>query len=331
MQCRDCLTVWRERRTSYFLDIAPIRTLINGTRLRDLFGITLLRARGVVESEMKFYDCYDKIAASGPSGTKWAPLIDFRLADFSKHGIDISGKSVLEISGGPGFLAQAMQAAAARVVVTEFSALAADGMARSLQVNAVKFDYNSDDIDRLLEGPFDVVLIINSIGFCNDLRSFVASLKTIMHDQTVVYVCHSPGTLGLMLRWEFDEYTYTRCWEPEALATYFAEIGFAEQVREDEGSYPYDHNWYNRAGTRVGTFLKRLHRLIGWLYRVRALRSSSTINRELVQKNIKQIFRAQGATSTREATAKVKALAPRLPPPPGNPSPYRRRRTAPAA
>jgi hypothetical protein len=163
-------------------------------------------------------------------------------------------------------------------------------MARSLGINAVKFDYNSDQIDQCADGPFDVVLIIYSIGFCNDLRSFVQSLKSVIHDKTVIYVCHSPGTLGLMLRWQFDEYTYSRCWEPETMAKCFAEIGFPERLRADEGSYAYDVNWYNESGTWIGSVLRRLHRLIARYYRWRALRQYSSINRELVQKNVKQIF-----------------------------------------
>lgn len=291
-QCHDCRTVRRERRAHYFLDIAPIRALIARTSLRRLFGSSLLRVPDVVEDERKFYDYYEDVAATGLQGTKWEPLNEARLADFSRHGIMIAGKSVLEISGGPGFLAQAIQAVASRVVVTEFSKPAAAGMARSLGINAVKFDYNSDQISQCVDGPFDVVLIINSIGFCDDLRTFVQSLKSVMHNKTVVYICHSPGTLGLMLRWQFDEYTYTRCWEAETMAKCFAEIGLVEQVREDDGTYPYDLNWFNEAGTLVGSLLRRVHRLIGWVYRRRALRPYSSINRELVQKNIKQIFRA---------------------------------------
>jgi hypothetical protein len=143
-----------------------------------------------------------------------------------------------------------------------------------------------------VKGPFDVILIIYSIGFCNDLRAFVQSLKAVMHDRTIVYVCHSPATLGMMLRWQFDEYTYTRGWEMDTVAGYFAEIGFPEHAREDEGSYRYDFQWYDQAGTRIGSILKRLHRLIGRYYRMRALWSGGSMNRELVHKNIKQIFAA---------------------------------------
>jgi len=112
-----------------------------------------------------------------------------------------------------------------------------------------------------------------------------------MHEGTVIYICHSPATLGLMLRWEFDEYTYTRCYELETMARCFAEIGYPEIVRESEGDYRYNFQWYDEAGTWVGSVLRRLHRRIAQDYCARALRSDASINRELVQKNIKQVFR----------------------------------------
>lgn len=289
-RCNDCGTVHRERRARYPLDIPPFRTLITRTVLNKIFGRTLLPVQEVVEEGRKYYDFYDQAAAEGAAGTKWEPLTNQRLADFAKHGIELAGRTVLEISGGPGFLAKAMQGVAKRVVVTEFSQQAAEGMAQSLGIEAVKYDYNSDNLEQCVKGPFDVVLIIYSIGFCNDLRAFVHELKALIHDRTVIYVCHSPATLGLMLRWEFDDYTYNRCWELETMARRFAEIGYPERFREDEGSYAYDFDWYDRAGSAVGTLLKRMHRLIGKHYRARALRSNSSINRELVQKNIKQIF-----------------------------------------
>ena len=289
-QCDVCETVMRERRPHYTLDIAPIRWLIKHTILDRIYGRTLLRVHEVVAQENVFYDLYGDVAAAGTNGTKWEPLAAMRLADFARHGIDINNKSVLEISGGPGFLAQVMQKVAKRVVVTEFSRSAAEGMAKHLGVEAVKFDYNSDRIDDRVTGPFDVVLIIYSIAFCNDVRGFLRSLKNVMHESTVVYVCHSPGTLGLMLRWQFDEYTHTRCWTEDALAGCFAEIGYPERARESEGRFRYDFQWYDDAGTRVGAVLKRLHRLIAGYYRARALRSDGRFNRSLIQDTVKQVF-----------------------------------------
>jgi ubiquinone/menaquinone biosynthesis C-methylase UbiE len=289
-QCDTCETVIRERRPHYPLDLTPIRWLIKHSILNRIYGATLLRVHEVVAEENVFYDLYGEVAAAGTKGTKWEPLAEMRMADFARQSIDIKGKSVLEISGGPGFLAQAMQKVARRVVVTEFSNSAAQGMAKYLGVEAVKFDYNSDRIDHCVTGPFDVVLIIYSIAFCNDVRGFLRSLKNVMHENTVIYVCHSPGTLGVMLRWQFDEYTHTRCWTEDALAACFAEIGYPERARESEGSFRYDFQWYDDAGTRIGAFLKRLHRVIGRYYRARAFGSDGRFNRTLIQDTVKQVF-----------------------------------------
>lgn len=289
-QCGDCGTVRRERRPFYPFDIFPIRPLINHTILKRLFGATLLRVHDVVAEEKKFYDLYAEVSAKGAAGTKWEAMTPLRLEDFEKCGVDLAGKSVLEISGGPGFLAQAIQPIARRIVVTEFSQSAADGMALALGIETVKFDYNNDRIDECVQGTFDVVVIIYSLGFCNDVRAFAQSLKSITHDKTLIYVCHSHGSLGLMLRWQFDEYAYTRCREPDEMAKCFSEAGFHECVREDEVSYRYDLNWYNEAGTVVGSILRRIHRVIARYYLARALLSPGHFNRDLVQRSVKQIF-----------------------------------------
>jgi hypothetical protein len=289
-QCGDCGTVRRERRPSYPLDNFPIRTLINRSILKRLFGATLLRVHEVVAEEKKFYDLYGEVSAKGPEGTKWAAMTPMRLEDFERCGIYLAGKSVLEISGGPGFLAKAIHPIAKRVVVTEFSQSAADGMAESLGIETVKFDYNNDSIDQCVKGEFDVIVIIYSLGFCDDVRAFAQSLRAISHDETVIYVCHSPGSLGLMLRWEFDEYAYTRCREPDEMARCFSEAGFYERIREDEVSYRYDQNWYDEAGTVVGSMLRRIHRVIARYYLARALRSAGRFNRDLIQRSVKQVF-----------------------------------------
>ncbi|MEY4964936.1 MAG: Methyltransferase domain [Pseudomonadota bacterium] len=289
-QCDRCGTVQRERRPHYPLDVAPVRWLVKNTILDRIFGSTILREHEVVAEEKTAYDLYDRVVADGTKGTKWEPLPAMRLADFVKQGIDISGKSVLEISGGPGFLAREVQKTAKRVVVTEFSDSSAESMLRHLGVQAIRYDYNSDNISDSVSGLFDIVVIIYSIGYCKDLRSFLRSLKNVMHENSVIYVCHSPGTLGLMLRWQFDEYTLIRCWNEDVLAACFAEIGYPERARESEGDISYDFQWYDDAGTRVGAFLKRLHHVVARYYRVRALRAPGRYNRELVQKHFKQVF-----------------------------------------
>lgn len=282
--CNECGVVQRERRQRYPFDRAWARFLIENTRLRSLFARTLLRQQEIIEDEQRFYNYYHDTASRGVQGTKWESVNASVFANLKKLGIAITGKSVLDVSGGPGFLTQQLQKFAKRAVVTEFSQHAIDGMTKALSIEGVRFDYNSDYLDRCVDGPFDVIFVIYSIGFCNNLREFVRALGKLTQTGSVVYVCHSPPTLGLMLRWQFDEYTYTRCWPADIAAKYFAEIGMEEIARLDEGRFRYDEDWYDNATRLPARILLRFHRLVGRYYWWRATGRNVNVNRELIQK-----------------------------------------------
>jgi SAM-dependent methyltransferase len=288
--CNECGTVIRERKNHYTYDRPIFRFIIQKTPLRRLYGKTLLPIKEVIEDEKHFYDYYNDTAKKGVAGTKWEKVNQNVFVNLERYRIDVKGKSILDISGGPGFLTKDLTPLAKRVVVTEFSQYAVDGMKKALEIEAVKFDYNTDQINECIDGKFDIIFIIYSIGFCNDLRNFVQSLKKIMHEGSLVYISYSPPTLGLMTRWQFDEYTYTRCWPIETMEKSFAEIGMVEMARIDEGSYRFDRNWFKHANPIVSLFYG-VHRVIGKYYLRRILRKDIKINKELVQKNILQIYK----------------------------------------
>jgi hypothetical protein len=112
-----------------------------------------------------------------------------------------------------------------------------------------------------------------------------------MHENSVVYITYSPPSLGLMIRWQFDEYTYNRCWPIEVMTKCFNHIGMTEATRVDEGDYRYDYNWFTSGRNWVSATLHKVHRAIGRKYLVRALANPEVKNKELVQHNVLQVFR----------------------------------------
>ena len=290
--CNACGTVIRERKNQYPFDNWLFRSIIQNTKLKFLYGKTLLPIKEVIEEESHFYDYYNNTVKKGVKGTKWEKGIQTVLENFKRYNIDIKDKSILDISGGPGFLTKELSKIAKRAVVTEFSQIAVDGMKKALEIEAIKFDYNSEKINECIDGKFDIILIIYSIGFCDDLRKFVPSLKKLMHEESIVYVCYSPPTLGLMIRWQFDDYTYTRCWPIETITKSFTEIGMIEIAREDQGLIRFDENKYNQAKNPLIKLLTSVHQIIEKYYINRALKQNN-INKELVQKDIMQIFKFQ--------------------------------------
>jgi ubiquinone/menaquinone biosynthesis C-methylase UbiE len=146
-----------------------------------------------------------------------------------------------------------------------------------LNIEAIKFDFNKDDIGELLEDRFDIVLIRYAINFCLDIRKMLSSLKRVLNEDAIIYVSFVPPTLGTCLRWQLDDYTYLILYNPETMARLFAEEDFIAFAKYDHGSYHY---------------LKGRHKkFFPLLIPYRIANSFKDINRELIQKNLVMIFR----------------------------------------
>jgi hypothetical protein len=288
--CNTCGTVSRERKDKYKYDTPVYRFLINNFILGRPFRPNLLPLNEVRQDEKHFYDYYKNAAEKGEVGTKWVKANDRILNNLAKFGISVRGKNILDISGGPGFLTKRLKAEAKRVVVTEFSQEAVNGMVDALGIEGIKYDYNSDRIQDCINEKFDIIFIVYSVGFCNDLAKFVTDLRPIMNENALVYITYSPPSLGLMIRWQFDEYTYNRCWPIDVMRKCFENIGMKEIHYVDEGDYAYDYNWFVTGKNWIAQRLYALHPKIGRSYLEKALRDPNVKNKELVQHNILQVF-----------------------------------------
>lgn len=290
--CNACGTVTRELRQSPPLDKSLFRFLVRRTKLRLFFAKTLLSRMTEVESNDDFYAEYAELARKGVKGTKWEKVNAGVVQNLARHGIRVDGASILDVSGGPGFLALDFKDKAKRVLVTEFSQRAVLGMTRELGIDAVKFDYNSDDLAAAVDGKWDIVTIIYSIGFCDDLRKFIQSLRHVLHEGSLVYVCYSPPTLGMMMRWQFDDYTYTRSWPVPVVTSYFKDIGMDLVATEDEGSVELFDSWFDTAHNPVARLLQQVHRAVARFYLRRVpAQAGPQLDLSLAQRNVRQIFR----------------------------------------
>lgn len=234
--CTDCGNLTRTLRPRY-----PASTLVP-----ERLGRAVLPGRlaaffypvpQVREAPDQFYAYYQDSAALEPGATKYRTETRDLLTELAASGIHLAGRRVLDISGGPGFLARDLSSLASRVVVTEFSPAAVAGMVRHLGVNAVKFDYNADDLAEVAPGPHDVVLVRYSINFCFDLPRFARSLRRVVAPGGTVYVSFIAPTLGFLLRWQHDEYTVNRLYTTETMARSFVQEGFTLQVRYRHPGY----------------------------------------------------------------------------------------------
>ncbi len=136
LSCNDCGNIFRKRKERYFVPRILHRGIAN--RILPSGAMNMLYPmQEVIEEEAHAYDYYDEASKLAVEGTKWFDQINNIKKTLEHYGIDLKGKRILDISGGPGFVAVELAKTAEKVVVTEFSKTAVDGMKRHLDVNAV--------------------------------------------------------------------------------------------------------------------------------------------------------------------------------------------------
>lgn len=186
--------------------------------------------------------------ASTSRGTKWEGESEYVQDELNGWGVSLKDKKVLEISGGPGYFAQELSSVAKRWVVTEYSAASAERMHSLLGLEAVKFDFNADDPSEILRDTFDIVLLRHGINFCLDIRKFLASLKRVIHEETVIYCSFTQPTLASCLRWSLDDYTFAIMYHPETIQKLFAEEGFIAFGKKEQGTRHWIYGGYWMTG-----------------------------------------------------------------------------------
>lgn len=232
----------------------------------------------------RFYDYYDEASRAGIAGTKWVIQRDRVMGRLHEWGVSAHGRATLDISGGPGFLTmELLRRGARRAVVTEFSEPSVEGMRRNLGVEAVKFDYASDRLVDVAPGPWDVVLVDASVNFCTDLRAFTRDLTAVLAPDGAAYVSWTQPTLGTMLRWQFDDYTYLALYPRPVMEEAFARAGLAPVASLDEPPY----GW--RTGLSASRRLATAP-IAAW-YRMRAPRGPAPFARALEQHDTVSLFR----------------------------------------
>jgi SAM-dependent methyltransferase len=163
-----------------------------------------------------------------------------------RHGIEIAGKSILDVSGGNGHFIAEFARLGAKVALTEINDRAIEHARKTNGFEVFRFDFNRDHIDQIARGPFDLLLLRAAVMFCADLEGFVCDARKLLAPGGLVIVNHCVvPTLGTLARVQLDEFSYHALRQPETIERIFCERGFQLVSREDETDpslYVYDHD-----------------------------------------------------------------------------------------
>ena len=232
--CDTCGNMFCTKKTKYFL--SPVASfLLNGTTKRIItklpFGRTFLSYLTFLMPGLDSVDLYDEYLADGKSdssGTAYQGIAQKILDEFKGYEISFTDKSVLDISGGPGYVIKELSRHCANVVVSEYSPNTVRRMSEVLELPSFQYDFNKDDISEKTNEKFDIVLIRHSLNFCLDVNQLLKSLKKALNKDAIIYVTFVTPTLATCVRWQFEDYIYHTLFNPETVSKIFAQEGFDE-------------------------------------------------------------------------------------------------------
>jgi 2-polyprenyl-3-methyl-5-hydroxy-6-metoxy-1,4-benzoquinol methylase len=226
--CQKCGSAQPVRRNSYPFRFLPYEDLkhqthLDAQKMYDYFTSEVHISCAIEEAE-EFHQKY--IAGNG-----W----------------ELTGKTILDVSGGNGFFIKKYQEMGNRVVLTEINSRALDYARQHHQFDGVFFyDLNKDRLDQLTDMRFDVIMARACIMFCNDVADFARQCRDILTPGGLVIVERSTEpTLGTLVRVQLDEFTYHYLRQPPMVIDAFIAEGFILQWRQDEvdpSLYVYDHD-----------------------------------------------------------------------------------------
>ncbi len=285
--CLECQNVYRQRRPIYPLEhILPFIHPENFHGAIKRVVVDFFRQEEVMDRDSTFYDYYADCSQNEKG--KWSNELQALEEELASCHLSILGKKILDLSGGPGFFAKGCEEKAAKVYVTEFSSTAAEAMKNNLGVNAVKFDYNNDQLEELFEDKFDLIFIRWSVNFCTDLEKLVLSLGKILNSSGAVYISYVTPTLGCCVGWQFDDYTYNVLYTPETVHRVFEEHGFKTLRRYCHTEYKHKKHYYSKTlkNRIMGLYRAPFLSYYLWLARL----THEHINKENIQRNYAAIF-----------------------------------------
>ena len=153
---------------SFINSLAPLIKPI--PKVRGLIPFLGKKAQGA-----DFYKYYIDYIISGNRG-KWTGEMEAVIKRLHELGLSLEGKSILDVSGEPGFFASDVKSLASKVVVTSFAKEVADAMTKYLDIGALTYDFNNDILSEVIKNSkFDFILsAMQSIS----AKTQVFSLKT---------------------------------------------------------------------------------------------------------------------------------------------------------
>lgn len=245
LRCTACGTMRRESRATYPGEAAHawLSKTAFGKRLAGLIFKPFMLHRERERTDYSSYgNEYDWVFSTQPESDPFRAMkrarylgeADEILELFARHGVNLSTKSVLDVSGGPGSFAHLIKDKVAKISITEYDQGSVTGMqSRVPGVRMFQADLNEDWNDA---EDFDAILYRSCVYFCTDIERHIAQIKAHVRPGGYIFINTNMPTMGNMLRWQYEDYTLRILYPPALLQSMLERHGFAVV---DSGVTPY--------------------------------------------------------------------------------------------
>ena len=292
--CNECGSVFAKRKDRYLLSSPVTRVPIK--LLNRLFRGKLrfleadyLKDERLVEDESIGWNMYADMLKANAGLDPWNAGVEPQLAILRELGVDYRGKRILCLSGGPGIFAKRLSEFS-DVVITEYSADVVKAMSEKLGLNAVRYDFNSDRLEDVVSGKFDLVFAEGIVNWCDDQKRFVQSLTNVLNDKAVVYITNNTFSLGYMLTWQFMDHMATQFVHNQAFLSLFYQAGPFRLIGKYQNKY--NSYWYRVRSGDWRNKIQYLFRTPFWiLYGGIALLPWKNLNRKWWSNNHISVLR----------------------------------------
>lgn len=234
--CQDCGTAIRKLKDKFIFSFIPIRQLkVNEELFSDV---------------SKIYDDHylneKKMIADRRAADK------FHKKYFIDRNMLIEGLNILDISGGAGHFINEFQKYGASVALTEFNKVSVDFARERYNINAHRFDFNTNSINQIFNEKFDIVLLRCAYGFCIDVDKFLKDLKNILNkDALVIWTHNYQPSIGFFLRWQIPSYIQLILHQPEITIKLHQDNGYVlEKLEQISFFYRYNYGLIKNLGAK---------------------------------------------------------------------------------
>lgn len=232
--CGDCNCVFHVKKSNYLFEYLIPRK----------WALKILPAKAFLrlfsdKGDFRPEDFYNAKAFDSTDTTSWRVSEVMQVSDqLALAGIDIDGKKILDISGGPGYVGEFLKQHGADVIVTEYSNSTVQMMRDVRGLKAETFDYNKDNLQSKFPEKFDLIMMRSSIIFCADLDALIEQIKSIIKPSGIVFLESILPSYGEIFWWQQLEYKFPYIYSQETIEKKFFKNGFKLKVAyKDHGSY----------------------------------------------------------------------------------------------